>query len=159
MTRYNGIELSELGAGGGQGDLAQQHELEVWDSAVVAQLMGLCATQLQDQKQLLTKVLEVLASAMKEGSSVLELEDFKSMLQAEECRADVEGYDGSDEVRLEDLVSVLARIVNKPTLKQSNTSEQRNMKSAQCVKLRPDGLPTQIVRDHPLMKICADKDA
>jgi hypothetical protein len=57
--------MAERGAGGGKGDLDQQHELEVSDASTLGMLMSLCATKMQDQPERLSSVLQMLASFMR----------------------------------------------------------------------------------------------
>ncbi|CAO2658095.1 Nn.00g073550.m01.CDS01 [Neocucurbitaria sp. VM-36] len=59
ITRANGDEIAELGAGGGKGDLDQKEELETGDTADAAKLMGLCAEFIEDE-ELLSKVSALL---------------------------------------------------------------------------------------------------
>ncbi|KAI4953698.1 hypothetical protein J4E91_002546 [Alternaria rosae] len=55
VTRANGEEIAELGAGGGKGDLDQKEELESGGMGDVKKLMELCAASINDE-QLLAKV-------------------------------------------------------------------------------------------------------
>ena len=66
--------MAELGAGGGKGDLDQQHELEVGDAGTLGMLMSLCATKLQDQPQRLSSVLQMLASFMRDPVRTIALD-------------------------------------------------------------------------------------
>jgi hypothetical protein len=161
VTRHNGVEFAELGTGGGHGDLGQQHELEVWDPAIVAQLIGLCATKLHDQKQLLTKVIEMLTSGMQGGISYIGLDNFKLLLEADESRLDGDVDDVPDEVALEKLVMALARMVTKSSI-SGGKDTRRTSASSKTARVRADGLPSQIVRshvsrfDHSADRWCAD---
>lgn len=79
ISRSNGIEIAELGAGGGKGDLDQKEELETADIAAVGRLMELCAQSINDP-ELLSKVLKTLQYALTTGSAFV---DFGLHLQRE----------------------------------------------------------------------------
>ena len=49
----NGVEVHEMGIGGGKGDLDQTHELEVNDDMTLRSLMQLCAAKVEDRDTLL----------------------------------------------------------------------------------------------------------
>jgi DNA cross-link repair 1C protein len=66
--------MAELGAGGGKGDMNQQHELEVGDASALGMLMSLCATKMQDQPKLLSNVMEMLASIMRDPVRAIALD-------------------------------------------------------------------------------------
>ncbi|KAF2100991.1 hypothetical protein NA57DRAFT_74586 [Rhizodiscina lignyota] len=57
----NGTEIAEVGAGGGQGDLDQVHELEISDLQTMSQLMALCASNIQNPETV-SKILKLLSS-------------------------------------------------------------------------------------------------
>ncbi|KZF22039.1 hypothetical protein L228DRAFT_283232 [Xylona heveae TC161] len=69
----NGLELPEVGAGGGQGDLLQVHELELSDTTAVGSLMNLCKTQVHDVEAF-ARVCSLISKAMLSTRQVLSLE-------------------------------------------------------------------------------------
>ncbi|KAH7079938.1 beta-lactamase-like protein [Paraphoma chrysanthemicola] len=73
ITRSNGIEIAELGAGGGKGDLDQKEELETGDVAELGKLMELCAKMIREEK-LLSKVLALLQQTLATGDGILDLD-------------------------------------------------------------------------------------
>jgi hypothetical protein len=79
ISRSNGIEIAELGAGGGKGDLDQKEELETADIAAIGKLMDLCAQSISEP-ELLSKVLKMLQYALTTGSASV---DFGLHLQRE----------------------------------------------------------------------------
>lgn len=104
VTRLsNGVEIGELGAGGGKGDLNQIHELEINDPNAVGQLMQLCAAKLEDP-ELLSKIFFFLSSATDETKNRILLD------------TNIKGDDLHDDtsllgdIPLQELVSVLARV-------------------------------------------------
>ncbi|KAK5171313.1 uncharacterized protein LTR77_004457 [Saxophila tyrrhenica] len=142
VTRHNGVEMAELGTGGGQGDLAQQHELEFLDPSSVGQLMALCATKLQGQPQLLASVLNLLAGVMKEGTYSIDLEDFKPYCETEQAGGETQTDLG--DMSLDNLVSTLARLVTKAKTGTAESVRQSKAATRPVSRRRADGLPTQI---------------
>ena len=66
--------MAELGTGGGQGDLDQQYELDLDDASVVNQIMSFCASELQDQPELSSAVLQMLTLASENQKKKLSLD-------------------------------------------------------------------------------------
>ncbi|KAF2112199.1 beta-lactamase-like protein [Lophiotrema nucula] len=110
ITRVNGTEIAELGAGGGKGDLDVGDDLETDNAADIGKLMELCAATIEDP-ELCSKVLAWLEQTLNEGHGKIELDGV--ML-----------YDlsSSDELSLQALVSVLITQMNKTT----EPGEKRN---------------------------------
>lgn len=105
------MEMPELGAGGGQGDLDQQHELEVGDASTIGMLMSLCATKLQHQPKVLSSVLEMLTSMVKDPVHSITLDP--SIFQTDAPGLNEETIDELEEIPLESLVPALAAIVSR----------------------------------------------
>jgi hypothetical protein len=72
VTRANGTEIAELGAGGGQGDLDQKESFEPGGTSDLAKLMELCAETIQDE-QALSKVLALLQQMFARTDSDIDL--------------------------------------------------------------------------------------
>ncbi|KAH3907347.1 hypothetical protein HBH56_193530 [Parastagonospora nodorum] len=85
ITRASGIEIEELGAGGGKGDIDQKEELETGDMAELRKLMELCACSIPDEA-LLSKVLARLQEALagNEGKLGLELQLQKASAESQD---------------------------------------------------------------------------
>lgn len=97
ITRTDGTEIAELGAGGGKGDLDQKEELETGDAVDVGKLMELCAKSINDA-ELLSKVLALLQQALQDGNGTIDLNlDLQKESQEEES-----------DLSLQTLVSVLS---------------------------------------------------
>jgi hypothetical protein len=77
--------MAELGAGGGKGDMDQQHELELDDTSALGMLMSLCATKMQGQPKLLSSVMEMLASIMRDPVRAISLD--AATLYPDKCRS------------------------------------------------------------------------
>jgi len=103
--------MAELGAGGGKGDLDQQHELEVDDTSALGMLMSLCATKMQDQPQLLSSVMEMLASIMRDPVRAIAL-DFAA-LHPDQPGEDQENITDFEEMPLESLIPALVSLAAK----------------------------------------------
>ena len=103
--------MAELGAGGGKGDLDQQHELEVGDTGALGMLMSLCATKMQDQPKLLSSVMEMLASIMRDPVRAIAL-DFAA-LHPEQPGEDQENIADFEEMPLESLIPALISLAAK----------------------------------------------
>jgi hypothetical protein len=101
VTRVNGEEIAELGAGGGKGDLDQKEELESGGMGDVGKLMELCAASINDG-QLLAKVVAILQQTLL-GEGKLNL---GMQLQKQ-------GGDTQEDLSLKSLVSVLASNASK----------------------------------------------
>lgn len=80
--------MAELGAGGGKGDLDQQHELEVGDIGALGMLMSLCATKMQDQPELLSSVMQMLASIMRDPVRAITLDSAALHPEQPDCNQD-----------------------------------------------------------------------
>ena len=109
ITRSNGIEVAELGAGGGKGDLDQREELETADVAAMGRLMELCAQSINNP-DLVSKVLKLLQHALTTGIASMDLE---LQLQKESQVSD-------DDLSLQKLVAALSFNASK---KQSDNAE------------------------------------
>jgi hypothetical protein len=101
ITRVNGTELAEIGAGGGKGDLNQKEELEADED--VGRLMELCASEIKDP-ELLSGVLKLLEQVFNDETGEIDLG----------LATKKESQDGEDELSLRTLVSVLTTHVAKP---------------------------------------------
>jgi len=124
VTRHNGVEVAELGAGGGQGDLDQVHELEINDVDTVAQLLALCGNQLKDKPELRMEVVGWLKRVIQSGQSTVKL-DFDSFWQS--LRGETEDEDFLEDIPLYRLVPALAKlVVGKP---KSTPGEQTQKKT------------------------------
>lgn len=102
ITRSNGTEIAELGAGGGKGDLDHKEELETGGVAELGRLMEVCAATIQDEK-LLSKILALLHEAL--GSN-----DGKVNLEMQLQKASVDSQDGPS---LRTLVAALSTNATK----------------------------------------------
>ncbi|KAJ5121893.1 DNA repair metallo-beta-lactamase [Penicillium atrosanguineum] len=99
----DGAEVSEVGAGGGIGDLYQVHELELPDESTLAQLEKLCLQQIPDKKR---------SSQMQKAL----LEAFQSRKKA--LSLDIYGVKEEGDMSLEKLVAMLGQGVFDPSSKQ-----------------------------------------
>ncbi|OQN96810.1 hypothetical protein B0A48_17370 [Cryoendolithus antarcticus] len=141
ISRHNGTEIAELGAGGGQGDLDQQHELEVFDLAQLGALMKLCTDQLHGQPKAMTSVMRLVASLIEDPRQTIAL-DFAALLEVH-METTAEGGVGvdADELSLSSLVPALVRLAAKQEGEQLEKAAPFTPKGS---KRRADGLPNRI---------------
>jgi len=136
--------MFELGAGGGQGDLDQQHELDVADAASVGQLITLCASKMQSQPQLLSGVLKMLTSVINGQVQSISLDNSGFSNDGMIGGEDDAHLANIDELPLDKLVPALAKIAADANQKQAQNKDPF-MRSQKPSSLRADGLPKQIV--------------
>ncbi|KAJ5085997.1 DNA repair metallo-beta-lactamase [Penicillium argentinense] len=103
----DGVEIPEVGAGGGLVDLSQTHELEIPDESALAKLQDLCDSYIKDD-QVLSQMRKTLSEAFKSQTRKMALDQF--------------GVNEEDEISLEQLVAKLSQSVpaEKPTNSQAD---------------------------------------
>lgn len=74
ITRHKGVEMRELGAGGGHGDLNQNHELDLSLPTDLDMIMALCYDSVKDAEAL-QHIAKILEEALVDGKR-LQLDDF-----------------------------------------------------------------------------------
>ncbi|KXT05698.1 hypothetical protein AC578_5636 [Pseudocercospora eumusae] len=139
--KYQGADMLEPGAGGGEGDLNQQHEIDL--SEGLFDLIALCAQKLSTQPQLLNSLLQMLneASSGDRHAITIALSDISieasTLGDQQECAALAD----LDEMPIDRLVLMLAKRVTK--MKQ--TGALGTSKPPPKSELRSkDGLPKRI---------------
>ncbi|KAI7305862.1 hypothetical protein KC315_g14468 [Hortaea werneckii] len=143
ISRHRGVEMAEIGAGGGQGDLGQHHELEVWDPSLVGQLIALCASKLHGQPELQACVMQMLTSIIEDRIPSISLDDSELKEESIQNEKGEEGFANLDDLPLERLVPALAKLVTKA--KGQGQKEDSFTKDRSSVfSARADGLPKQI---------------
>lgn len=141
--------MAELGAGGGQGDLNQRHELETSDESAVSQLIAFCATKLQDQPQLQASVLEMLSAIRRDHTRSIVLNG--SAFQSDGHSEDGLDISNIDELPLERLVPVLVRFVTMAKEQRAQAGGLVANQPSTLSSARVDGLPKQIVSTRTLL--------
>ncbi|KAJ9221110.1 hypothetical protein DTO169C6_6496 [Paecilomyces variotii] len=94
VTRSDNVEVPEVGAGGGGGDLYQSHELELPDESSVEQLEKLCLQHIHDPN-ILTRTKGALIEAFRSKKKTLSLDKY--------------GLKDENDISLQRLVDVLSR--------------------------------------------------
>ncbi|KAF9691930.1 hypothetical protein EKO04_010000 [Ascochyta lentis] len=117
ITRSNGTEIAELGAGGGKGDLDQKEELETGDVAGVGRLMELCAQHINDP-DLLSKVLRLLQHALSTGSGSM---DLGLQLQRE-------SQVGDEDLSLQRLITALSSSASKKHVEDADAPRNKTIR-------------------------------
>jgi hypothetical protein len=96
VTRTDGVDIAELGAGGGKGDLDQKEELESGGVGGMDKLLELCAASIDDERLLAKVVALVRRTLIEDGKLDLDMQLQKHI------------HDTQDDVSLETLVSILS---------------------------------------------------
>lgn len=117
ISRSDDVEIAELGAGGGKGDLDQKEELETGDIFVLRHLMKLCA-QTIDNPDLSSRVLALLQHALSTGSASV---DFDLHLQKESQASE-------EDLSLQKLVAALASSVSKQHSEKAESSRNKTIR-------------------------------
>lgn len=99
------------------------------------QLIALCTSKLSNQPQLLSGVLQMLASTMSNGTQTIKLDDF--------VVTDGELTDLGD-IAIDKIVPALAKIIAKKNQQVSGADAGKQTLVSGGLK-RPDGLPKHIV--------------
>jgi DNA cross-link repair 1C protein len=101
VTRdISGTDVPEIGAGGGKGDLYQNHELELPDETALQKLEELLIKYVDDANTV-SHATETLRTAFKAGKNKLSLDEF--------------GLAKDADVSLQDLVSVISKVREQPS--------------------------------------------
>lgn len=75
----DGIEIAEVGAGGGHGDLRQTHELEITDLAALEALVKMCREAIKEPEAL-QQILSLISKAVKDGGRIpFDVEDLPEL--------------------------------------------------------------------------------
>ena len=101
VTRTDGVDIAELGAGGGKGDLDQKEELESGGVGGMDKLLELCAASIDDERLLAKVVALVRRTLIEDGKLDLDMQLQKHI------------HDTQDDVSLETLVSILSSNASK----------------------------------------------
>jgi hypothetical protein len=139
--------MAELGAGGGKGDLDQQHELEVGDASALGMLMSLCATKMQDQPKLLSSVMEMLASIMRDPVRAIALD--ATILYSEQLGRDQDGVTELEQMPLDRLIPILASLAVRKGERSNEDAAVLPTEQAANLKNRSTNLPNRIVSHLP----------
>jgi DNA cross-link repair 1C protein len=139
IARHKGVEIAEIGAGGGQGDLNQTHTLELYDQGSVQQLLLICNRALQAQPELKEPMKEWFATLTKSGKESIDL-DLAILrdevdITSQEGRPDDE-FD-MDNLPIDRLIPALTRLI---TGKSDQEAEDRVKQQRQIVSSAHDQL-------------------
>ncbi|KXT16489.1 hypothetical protein AC579_1751 [Pseudocercospora musae] len=113
ISRYQGADMLEPGAGGGEGDLNQQHEIDLNEG--LCDLIALCAQKLSTQPQLLNSLLHMLNEASCGDRHAISIALSDISIEASTLGDQQECAELADlhEMPIERLVSMLAKRVTK----------------------------------------------
>ena len=113
----NGLNVPELGAGGGDGDLLQSHELDLSDTTAAFELIKLCSEKIADAKAR-SRTLSLITEAMTSSGKTLSLD-------ASDLTENLEG------MPLKGIANLLERIAKRRLAdggRRANVSNQRTEK-------------------------------
>lgn len=138
----DGASVPETGAGGGEGDLVQAHELELKDANTAIELIHLCSENIGDQ-QALEKTLNLILTGLKSANKTVTLDALKLGR-------------GSDVISLKDLATLLSNAVahHDSSYRRKDSVVIDSLKTTKSQKLCESGyqLPKEIVR-HPKLSL------
>jgi len=119
VTRYKGVEYSEIEIGGGHGDLNQVHELELLDLATLGALEDLCQSRLKDRPDVMKRVTKWLeASVDRAGQNIrLDTEAFYNTL------GDDAGIDALENISIERLIEAIDQMTREKKVKDDKPSK------------------------------------
>lgn len=147
ISRHEGVEMAELGAGGGKGDLDQQHELEVGDVGALGMLMSLCATKMQDQPELLSSVMQMLASIMRDPVRAITLDS--TALHLEQADGNQDDLAEFEQMPLDRLIPALVDLASKAGGKNNEDVVSKAIRSEEGGPKKLDSnLPKRMVSRH-----------
>lgn len=128
--RDDGSDVLETGAGGGLGDLCQNHELELPDDFSIQQLVTLCSEQIADP-DVRAAIERAVSEAYSSKSKSLSLDDY--------------GIREEDEISLKKLVQMLGRGSAKSAAlgRKGDTTDEGSKSDIK--------LPNTIVRNAPVV--------
>jgi len=112
ISRHAGVDIRELGAGGGHGDLDQIHELDLSDPVAVAHLFALCQKTITDEA-LLRRITDLLTTSLRAEKGRMQL----GLLEHLEHDA-VQLLD-QDAIPLDQLPKLIADLAMKPDSKRT----------------------------------------
>lgn len=133
ISRLNGVDVAELGAGGGRGDLEQTHELDVADPVTAAQLFALCSASVKDEA-LLQRIRTVLMQAVKE----------RGALGFEFPEEHIHGSGSDDAVPLKAVVDIMSSLADG----ERDRVLDRHAEKLQTTTMAQKAMPRSIV-SHP----------
>ena len=117
--------MAELGAGGGQGDLDQQHELEVYDGDILEQLLYFCETKLRHQPTLLARVNRMIGLFRSQPAHSVPID--ASALLAPGTNQDLDDVADFDQMPLEEFVPILVKLaMSKQAMQSADTAVLHN---------------------------------
>jgi DNA cross-link repair 1C protein len=137
IARHKGVEIAEIGAGGGQGDLNQTHSLELYDQGSVQQLLLICKRALQAQPELKQPMKEWFVTFMKSGkeSIDLDLEILRDEVEITSQEGKPDDEFDMDNLPIDKLIPALTRLI---TGKSNQEAEDRVKQQRQIVSVAHD---------------------
>ncbi|KAI9720286.1 MAG: swr1 complex component [Chrysothrix sp. TS-e1954] len=109
VSRHGNVDIEEIGAGGGKGDLNQMHELDLSDNKLIEQLRAFCTQKISDE-HIKTNIDSVLEKVLVENRKVLmlEREHDESLMQ--------HAFFDEETLPLEKAVTIISRLASDTVL-------------------------------------------
>lgn len=143
ISRHNGAEMQEAGAGGGRGDLNQQHELDMRDTGLLEQLLELLTSLIAGQPKGLPGIQEMVTAMTNVRTGSLPMENFNEVMK--KCSQGDDGAD-PDALSIDEFIPAFAKMMAHMKQKGGPPDAEHPQASPTT---RADGLPKQIVQAHP----------
>lgn len=135
----DGSVMREFGAGGGSGDLAQIHELDLSDGVAVTELLKLCAEKIDDP-QARARILWLIEQALTSEKKSLQL-------QTSNFFGDLE------KLPISDLATLLQGAADRKSQELSVYSSEDKLSTGDYLLESPNTLPKRIVScNHTVIK-------
>lgn len=130
--------MAELGAGGGEGDLQQQHELELGTLSLIDNLKLLCQTKLQQSPDVLADMIDYLDSLRGVDSIPIQAQMLYDIGDTAHSL-----INDASELPIDALVPVVVQIMQKAMHGEDDPDKSITARSRPA--MRADGLPSRIV--------------
>ena len=142
ISRHNGMEMRELGAGGGKGDLNPKHELEFGDAQAIAQMIEAYEPKLNGQPDMLSTIWTTISAAMEAGTQSIKL-DVPPLGLDPNTASLTDDYDILEDLPLQRLLPALAKWLQKDKPEDCGAKEPTTT-SAKVDLTEEPALPKQI---------------
>lgn len=143
------MEMRELGAGGGKGDLNPKHELEFGDAQLIGQMLEASESKLNGQPDKLSGMWKTVSAAMANGTQAIKL-DVPALGLNNGTGSQSEDYDVLEDLPLHKLLPALAGWLQRDKQAGEVVEETNAPESKKSDALRPNNaLPKQIVSQMP----------
>ena len=148
ISRHDGVEMREAGAGGGKGDLNPRHELELGDVEMMGKLIEAYEAKAKGSSMTLSSIWSKIGSTVANGAQSLSLDiDALGLKSNGGNESQADDFDALEDLPLDKLLPALAAWLQKE--KANGSFEEQSAKTTNPrAKVPPKNLPNQIVSLH-----------